>query len=270
MESSSTGGTSSGGGVGGGVGAGVGGANTIVIGNKRTLSPITDTSEEESQHDMNGTNNTANTTKPSNHPSTIVSYSSSSTTTTTLSNSSTPRVDEFVYARMFVEGPTYRGETFIENVERLPDGSSHLLLRIEDGDSNDLIDSSDPTRTCGKYKYRFKRIGAVSDRWPVVTGQEATTSDVSKQIVKSAIEKAIERVTTAVGDSDEETSSTATTTTTTEETENEFYTVVYTEQGLVRREASKTKHHVDTTTPTPTPTSQSIKKKLKVTVPKKK
>lgn len=55
----------------------------------------------------------------------------------------------------------YRGETIIENVERLPDGTSHLLLRIDD-DNDLIVDAKNPNKIKGKYKYRFKRIGVVS------------------------------------------------------------------------------------------------------------
>jgi hypothetical protein len=57
--------------------------------------------------------------------------------------------------------PVYRGETIIENVERLPDGTSHLLLRIDD-DNDLIVDAKNPNKIKGKYKYRFKRIGVVS------------------------------------------------------------------------------------------------------------
>lgn len=38
----------------------------------------------------------------------------------------------------------------------MPDGTSHLLLRIDE--DNDLIDAKNPNRAKGKYKYRFKRL----------------------------------------------------------------------------------------------------------------
>lgn len=50
----------------------------------------------------------------------------------------------------------YKGETYIENVERLPDGTSQLLLRIDE--NPDLIDSSNPNKARGRYKYRLKRV----------------------------------------------------------------------------------------------------------------
>jgi hypothetical protein len=52
----------------------------------------------------------------------------------------------------------FKGETYIENVELLPDGSSQLLLRIEDNQKNKLVDVSDPQSSKGKYKYRFKKV----------------------------------------------------------------------------------------------------------------
>lgn len=41
-------------------------------------------------------------------------------------------------------------------MERLPDGTSHLLLRIDD--DAELIDAKNPNKARGRYKYRFKRI----------------------------------------------------------------------------------------------------------------
>lgn len=103
--------------------------------------------------------------------------------------------------------------------------------------------------------------------------------ELSKELVKSAIEKAIERVnggadSDTVGDVEENSAATSTTTETTT-TENEYYTIVYTSQGLVRRESSKTKQHVTTATaqqllssPTSSSSSESSKtKKLKVSSP---
>ena len=105
--------------------------------------------------------------------------------------------------------PIYRGETYIENVERLPDGSSHLLLRIED--DNELIDSKNPHKTRGKYKYRFKRIGHFGE-WSQTQGikidpinenrndensnteGESDMSEKGKEIVQSALQTAIETV----------------------------------------------------------------------------
>ncbi|CAF0722221.1 unnamed protein product, partial [Brachionus calyciflorus] len=70
----------------------------------------------------------------------------------------------------------YRGETYIENVERLPDGTSHLLLRIED--SPDLIDPTNPNKARGRYKYRLKRI-PLPESWSNQQGPE--TVDTSLQ-----------------------------------------------------------------------------------------
>lgn len=95
----------------------------------------------------------------------------------------------------------------------------------------------------------------MGERWTAAHQEPVGTSgdnhqEVSKELVKSAIEKAIERVTAATsGDEDIEAAGSTT------ETESEFYTVVYTSQGLVRREASKTKHQH----------TENLKKKLKVT-----
>ncbi|RNA20283.1 hypothetical protein BpHYR1_031899 [Brachionus plicatilis] len=96
--------------------------------NKRSLSPITDTSEEES--------------------------------------------DSLVY----------RGETYIENVERLPDGTSHLLLRLDD--NSDLIDSSNPNKARGRYKYRLKRI-PLPESW---NSQQVAESVATNQFNDTAID----------------------------------------------------------------------------------
>ena len=60
--------------------------------------------------------------------------------------------------------PIFRGEGFIEKVEKLTDGSSNLLLHI--GNDSDLSNASDPSTIKGKYKYRLKRIGGgTSNDW---------------------------------------------------------------------------------------------------------
>jgi len=51
----------------------------------------------------------------------------------------------------------YRGETFIEDYQRMPDGSAHLLLHIDDTECIDLSNIK------GKYKYKLKRIGGLDD-----------------------------------------------------------------------------------------------------------
>ena len=82
--------------------------------------------------------------------------------------------------------PIYRGETFIENVERLPDGSSHLLLRIED--DSELIDSKNLNKAKGKYKYRFKRIGLLNNEPTIATHSKlAQPTSTQEQVV--AIQK---------------------------------------------------------------------------------
>jgi hypothetical protein len=55
-----------------------------------------------------------------------------------------------------------RGETYIENFERLPNGSGHLLLHIDNKKKNELL-GDDPDKIKGKYKYRLKRIGPLGD-----------------------------------------------------------------------------------------------------------
>lgn len=96
--------------------------------NKRSLSPITDTSEEES--------------------------------------------DSLVY----------KGETYIENVERLPDGTSQLMLRIDE--NPDLIDASNPNKARGRYKYRLKRI-PLPENW---THQKISESAETNQLNESPID----------------------------------------------------------------------------------
>jgi hypothetical protein len=68
----------------------------------------------------------------------------------------------------------FRGETFIENVERLADGSSHLLLRIDE--DNDLVDAKNPNKTKGKYKYRFKRVNANLQELPAAAPVDTTAA----------------------------------------------------------------------------------------------
>lgn len=80
------------------------GKDISAISNPRTLTPITDTSEETSD-------------------------------------------DERV---------VYRGETFIEKFEKMPDGSAHLLLHIDDLECIDL------NTIKGKYKYKLKRVGGLN------------------------------------------------------------------------------------------------------------
>ena len=108
--------------------------------------------------------------------------------------------------------PIYRGETIIENVERLPDGTSHLLLRIDD--DNELIDTKNLNKVKGKYKYRFKRVGLITNDAIVnvpAKDQEKKVDDLSttasedlsessdlseksKDIAQSAVDYAVETV----------------------------------------------------------------------------
>jgi hypothetical protein len=71
----------------------------------------------------------------------------------------------------------FKGETYIENVELLPDGSSQLLLRIEDNEKNKLVDVSDPQSTKGKYKYRFKKVNNSLENNNENTKTNITVSD---------------------------------------------------------------------------------------------
>lgn len=104
----------------------------------------------------------------------------------------------------FKKGPIFKGETYIEDVQRLPDGSSHLLLRIED--DKELIDVNDPNKTRGKYKYRFKKLGSLNDHdknrfkssiqndTNIKSDSDSDLSERSKEVVKSVIDNAYKRL----------------------------------------------------------------------------
>jgi len=75
--------------------------------------------------------------------------------------------------------PVYKGEGFIEKVEKLNDGSSNLLLHI--GNESDLSNSSDPNIIKGKYKYRLKRIGRANP-YDQTTTKDTNGSPKAKHI----------------------------------------------------------------------------------------
>ena len=85
-------------------------------------------------------------------------------------------------------GEVLKGEAYIETVERLHDGSSHLLLHIE-GNNSELMDSS----IRGKYRYRLKRIGPLGD-WVCVTEEKDTIKSKSKKLIKSVLRNSIEKL----------------------------------------------------------------------------
>lgn len=111
-------------------------------------------------------------------------------------------------------------------------------MRIDD--DNELIDSNDPNKARGKYKYRFKRIG-LAEKW---TSQNETTTITS---ISNGKKLEIEKIKPAVSD-EAKTSRAAENghdelhTSREQLDDEEYYTIVYTANGM-RRESSKTKHH---------------------------
>lgn len=96
-----------------------------------------------------------------------------------------------------------KGEAYIEDVEKLNDGSSHLLLHL-DGNNSQRINSKDPNKLKGKYKYRLKRISPLGN-WVCTADpnqpnvqldshKEQQISQKSKKLVKSVLKNSLEKV----------------------------------------------------------------------------
>lgn len=119
----------------------------------------------------------------------------------------------------------YRGETFIENVERLPDGTSHLLLRIDD--DNELIDSKNPNKARGRYKYRFKRVTVAKNLENSENNKQSDESDTEQEVVES--------LNKGLADIREESASYRS---------DKSITNSKTSIGSIRKEASKSKHFI--------------------------
>jgi len=76
-----------------------------------------------------------------------------------------------------------KGEAYLENVEQLGDGGSHLLLYL-DGNNSQLIKSKNPEKLKGKYKYQLKRISKLGNL--ANSGEVIGDGQKSKKLVKKS------------------------------------------------------------------------------------
>jgi len=82
-----------------------------------------------------------------------------------------------------------KGVAYLAEVKQLHDGGSHLLLHL-DGNNSQLINSKDPDKLKGKYRYRLKRVSPLGNLAYTSEGvKQGQQSQKSRKLVRTAGEK---------------------------------------------------------------------------------